>query len=266
LQTAARVSIPPHKQRLRPINGHSTITIDGLRKSYDRLWAEPVLAVDDVSFSVERGTIVGLIGPNGAGKSTLIQCLLGLLIPDEGTLSIFGQSPRTKAVKKQLGYLSEDFRTYDFLTPVNVLRFFGGLSGVPEAPLEDRIEDVLRAFGLADAAENNVGSFSKGMNQRLGMAQALLHDPELLVLDEPFTGLDPEGRRTIIDVLLEKKEEGKTIFFSSHILADIERVCDRVLIIDRGDVIRSGTLDDLLRLQHETLEDFYMEIVPSIGA
>lgn len=253
----------PQSERPSATESERAITVEALTKSYSRVLGAEVQAVNGVSFSVEQGTIVGLIGPNGAGKSTIIQCLLGLLHPDQGTISVFGKAPRSRDVQRRIGYLSEEFETYSFLTAEEVLRFLGGLSGRSDAAAQARIEDVLNLVGLSGEGGNKVQSFSKGMNQRLGMAQALLHDPELLILDEPFTGLDPEGRRRIIDLLLEKGENGTTVFFSSHILADIERLCDRILIIDQGEVVQAGTLDDLLQPEWDTLEELYMEVVPS---
>jgi ABC-2 type transport system ATP-binding protein len=224
----------------------SAISITNLTKAYRKGFRrQPVKAVDSLSLTIEKGSVMGLIGPNGAGKTTTIYCLLGLLIPDSGSISIFGHDPKSVAARECMGFQSEIFHTYDFLRPKKALQFYGRLSGMDSANLDQKIDAQLEKLGLGQALNQKVGSFSKGMKQRLGVAQALLHDPELLILDEPFTGLDPEGRKLISDIVLSEKGRGKTIFFSSHILSDIERLCDQVTMIREGGVVMSGEMSDI---------------------
>lgn len=202
-------------------------------------------AVNNLSFSVEGGSVVGLVGPNGAGKSTTIYCMLGLLFPDEGSVRLFGEAPQSKAVRRRIGFQSEIFHTYDFLKPKEAIRLYGRLSGMPVQALDSKIDEMLDRFGLEGASNRKIKSFSKGMKQRLGMVQALLHDPDLIILDEPSTGLDPEGRKVVSDIIFEEKAKGKTIFFSSHNLRDVERLCDRVIMIRKGEVVVDGSLSDI---------------------
>lgn len=224
----------------------AVVSIQNLSKSYRiGISIHKFKAVDNLSCEIEEGTVVGLIGPNGAGKTTTIHCLLGMLLPDEGTVSLFGREPSDPEARKRLGYQSEIFHTYDFLKPQDALRFYGKLSGLPETGLESRIDEELESLGLGNARQKKVKHFSKGMRQRLGVAQALLHDPDLLILDEPFTGLDPEGRKKISERVMEEKARGKTVFFSSHNLADIERLCDQVVMIREGKVVMEGNIREL---------------------
>ena len=220
------------------------ISIQGLTKTYNQgLFKDKVLAVDDLSMTIPEGSVVGLIGSNGAGKTTTIYCILGTLIPDAGQISIYGHPPQSLEAKKRIGFQSEIFNTYSFLKPEKALSFYGKLAGINSDNLPARIDEKLSRLELSGAKNQKVKSFSKGMNQRLGIAQALLHDPDLLILDEPFTGLDPQGRREIIEIIQEEKAKGKTIFFSSHILSDIERVCDKVVMMRNGKVVLSGDID-----------------------
>lgn len=222
------------------------VSIDKLTKIYrSGITRKKFKAVNDLSFSVEQGSVVGLVGPNGAGKSTAIYCMLGLLIPDEGSIRLLGEPPQSKAARRRIGFQSEIFQTYDFLKPKDAARFYGRLSGMEQPVLEAEIDEKLERMRLADASNRKIKSFSKGMKQRLGMVQALLHDPDLLILDEPFTGLDPEGRKVISDIIFEEKDKGKTIFFSSHNLRDVERLCDRVIMIRKGEVVMNGSLKDI---------------------
>ncbi|MGK7371720.1 MAG: ABC transporter ATP-binding protein [Candidatus Halalkalibacterium sp. M3_1C_030] len=222
------------------------ISIQGLRKEYKQgLFKNKVLAVDDLSMTISEGSVVGLIGSNGAGKTTTIYCILGTLLPDEGEISIFGHPPQSLEARRRIGFQSEIFNTYDFLKPEKALSFYGKLAGMESRNLSDQIEEKLSRLGLTGATNQKVKSFSKGMNQRLGIAQALLHDPDLLLLDEPFTGLDPQGRREIVEIIQEEKSKGKTIFFSSHILSDIERVCDKVIMMRKGKIVLSGDIDQV---------------------
>ena len=212
------------------------LRIAGLSKTFRGL-RRSVAAVRDVTLEVEPGSVVAFVGPNGAGKTTTIYAVLGLLRPTRGTITVFGQPAGSVAARRRVGFVSEIFYTYPYRTARDAMRFYGRLSGLAGDDLEARIPRWLERLGLGDAIDRKVGRFSKGMVQRLGLAQALLHDPDLLVLDEPTTGLDPEGRRLVAEIVLEEKARGRAIFLSSHILSDVERTCDRVVMIRSGEVV-----------------------------
>ena len=212
------------------------IEIDALTKIYrSGVRRRPVYAVKNLALTVPRGSIVAFVGPNGAGKTTTIHTLLGFLKPNSGRVRVFGQAPGPE-MRRKIGYQSEIFHTYPFYKPRDVLRFYGQLSGMSKAGVDAAAPALLARMGLGDVPSRPVGTFSKGMTQRLGLAQALLHDPELLILDEPTSGLDPEGRRLVLDIIRDEKQRGRTVFLSSHILADVERTCDTVVMIRRGEV------------------------------
>ncbi len=222
------------------------IEVEGLCKNFGGRWRKrKVRAVHDVSLRVERGSVVAFVGPNGAGKTTTIYALLGLLQPDRGSVRLFGDPAGSLAARRRIGFQSEIFFTYGFKTAAQALRFYGGLSGIPAGKIDDAVARQLARLGLAEAASRAVRGFSKGMVQRLGLAQALLHEPELLILDEPTTGLDPEGRKLVADIILEEKARGTTIFLSSHILSDVERTCDRVIMMRQGSVVFAQGMADL---------------------
>ncbi|WP_198679302.1 ABC transporter ATP-binding protein [Thermomonospora amylolytica] len=211
----------------------------GLRKRYRRR-----TAVDDVSFAVGRGEVVGLLGPNGAGKTTVIKILLGLVRPDAGDVLLLGRPARDPRARARVGYLPELFRYQPWLTAAEVLDLHVRLAGVP-VPVQERRE-CLAMVGLADRAGDRVGGFSKGMQQRLGLAVALVARPELVVLDEPTSALDPIGRADVRDLLLSLKARRVAVLLNSHLIGEVERVCDRVVILDKGRVAASGTLAELL--------------------
>jgi ABC-2 type transport system ATP-binding protein len=211
----------------------------GLRKRYGRQ-----LAVEDVSLQVDRGEIVGLLGPNGAGKTSVIKMLLGLVRPDGGEVMLLGQSATDPAARTRVGYLPELFRYQPWLSATEVLALHVRLSGIGVTAKEQR--DCLTLVGLAERAGDRVGGFSKGMQQRLGLAVALVAGPELVVLDEPTSALDPLGRADVRDIVLELKARGVAVLLNSHLIGEVERVCDRVVILDRGRVAASGTLAELL--------------------
>jgi ABC-2 type transport system ATP-binding protein len=228
------------------------IEIDGLAKTFrSRLRRREVHAVRDVSLRVDRGRVFAFVGPNGAGKTTTIYALLGLLRPDRGTVRLFGQPAGSLAARRRTGFQSEIFYTYGFKTATSALRFYGRLAEMNDSALAAAVPRQLERLGLAGAADRKVGGFSKGMVQRLGIAQALLHGPDLLILDEPTTGLDPEGRKLVADIILEEKARGTTVFLSSHILSDVERTCDHVIILNRGNVALSDSMDNLRRSADE---------------
>ena len=211
----------------------------GLRKRYGRQQA-----VADVSFEVGRGEIVGLLGPNGAGKTSVIKMLLGLVHADEGEVMLLGRPGNDPAARARVGYLPELFRYQPWLSPTEVLTLHVRLSGIGVTAAEQR--DSLAMVGLADRADDRLGGFSKGMQQRLGLAVALVAGPELVVLDEPTSALDPLGRADVRDIVLTLRERGVAVLLNSHLIGEVERVCDRVVILDRGEVAASGTLAELL--------------------
>jgi len=230
----------PHKSG-GPLSA-PVIEIRNLTKVYRRgLRRTGLHAVQDLSITVKPATAVAFVGPNGAGKTTTILALLGLLKPTAGTIQVFG-TPLDTAVLRRIGYQPEIFHTYPFYTAQEALQYYGRLTGLTAVSLGQLIPSLLDRVGLADAADRKTATFSKGMTQRLGLAQALLHDPELLILDEPTSGLDPEGRRLVLEIIRSEKARGRTVFLSSHILSDIERTCDEVLMIRQGQIVFAESL------------------------
>jgi ABC-2 type transport system ATP-binding protein len=217
----------------------TAVSSTGLRKRYGRQ-----TAVDDVSFRVGRGEIVGLLGPNGAGKTSVIKMLLGLVRPDAGAITMLGRPVADPRSRTAVGYLPEMFRYQPWLTPVELLALHVQLTGTAVPPADQR--QSLAAVGLADRADDRLGGFSKGMQQRLGLAVALVARPELVVLDEPTSALDPLGRADVRDLLLDLRSRGVAVLLNSHLIGEVERVCDRVVILDKGRVAASGTLGELL--------------------
>jgi len=207
---------------------------------------ERVVAVHDLSLRVEKGEVYGLLGPNGSGKSTTLKILLGLVAATSGETRVFGEDSSSVRSRRDVGFLPENPYFYKFLTGAETVGFFGKLSGMSGDALETRVAELLELVGLKDAAARRVGSYSKGMLQRVGLAQALVQDPGLLVLDEPTAGVDPVGSREIRDLILELKARGKTVLLCSHLLSQVQEVCDRVGILARGRLVREGRVDDLL--------------------
>ncbi len=205
-----------------------------------------VTALDGLHLRVEEGSISGFVGPNGAGKTTTIKILVGLIGPSRGTASIFGRPISDPASRTVVGYLPENPSFHEFLRPLEVLDLLGRLSGLSGGELRRRSDEVLELVGLSHARDLTVRKFSKGMVQRLGLAQAILHDPPLLILDEPMSGLDPIGRKDVRDLIVALRRRGKTIFFSTHILNDVETICDRVGMVLKGRLVAEGTLGSLL--------------------
>ena len=203
-------------------------------------------AVDGISFTVERGEVVGFLGPNGAGKTTTIKCLLDLIHPDAGTIEILGRPHSQPRSRESLGFLPENPYFYEYLTAREFLAFTADLFGLGKKETGERIASLLKLVGLERAADLPLRKYSRGMLQRAGLAQALVNDPKLVVLDEPLGGLDPLGRKEIRDIIVRFKDEGKTVFFTSHILQDIEMICDRVAIIVGGRIVKEGGLRDLV--------------------
>jgi ABC-2 type transport system ATP-binding protein len=227
--------------------GQTVVSVRGLTKIFKDFWGRPkAKAVDNVDFEVHKGEVFGLLGPNGSGKSTTVKMLLGLLYPTRGHIEVFGHSPRHVATKAHIGYLPEESYLYRFLDSHETLDFFGNLFDLPPAQRKERNEQLLEMVGLSQVRTRVVGEFSKGMQRRIGLAQALINDPDLVILDEPTAGLDPIGCREVKDLILALARRGKTVILSSHLLADVENVCDRVVIYYGGRIHAQGTLRELL--------------------
>ena len=211
-----------------------------------------VRAVKDVSLQIAPGEVYGLIGPNGSGKSTTMKALLGLVAPTSGSCSIFGRNSLKVDSRSEVGFLPENPYFYKHLTAAETVRFYGKLCGMRGRKLRDRIGELLELVGLQDARNRRLKGFSKGMLQRIGLAQAMVQDPRLLILDEPTAGVDPTGSREIRDLILELKERGITVFLCSHLLEQVQQVCDRVGIINEGVLVKEGSLDHLISLENRT--------------
>lgn len=223
------------------------IEIRDLTKEYPMgLFKKRVKVLDNISMAINVGEIFGFLGPNGAGKTTTLKIILGLNRPTSGTIMILGRDHEDPTVKEELGYLPERPYFYDYLTANEFLTFYAGLFGLRGQQVKGKVVALLERVGLEDARDLPLRKFSKGMLQRIGIAQALINDPKLVILDEPMSGLDPIGRREVRDLILNLKREGKTVFFSSHIISDVEMICDRVVILNKGKVMAEGTIDDLL--------------------
>ncbi|HET7440839.1 MAG TPA: ABC transporter ATP-binding protein [Terriglobales bacterium] len=232
------------------------IEILGLEKTYSvGFWRKrPRIALRPLRLAVEEGEIFGFLGPNGAGKTTTLKLLMGLVSPTSGSARILGKDWNDPAVKAQIGFLPEQPYFYDHLTARELLDYYGQLSGVPAKERNARVEAMLARVGLPDVGGVQLRKFSKGMLQRVGIAQAILHDPKVVFLDEPMSGLDPMGRREVRDLIEQLKKEGKTVFFSTHILSDAEALCDRVAIIHLGELRGVGAVADLTSTVHGNVE------------
>lgn len=228
-------------------NGEVVVSVRGLTKVFKDFWNRPkARAVDNVDFEVRRGEVFGLLGPNGSGKSTTVKLLLGLLYPTKGHIEVFGHSPRHVKTKARIGYLPEESYLYRYLNSRETLDFFGNLFHLDKGERNNRAEQLLEMVGLSQTRTRAVGEFSKGMQRRIGLAQALINDPDLVILDEPTAGLDPIGCREIKDLIIALARRGKTVILSSHLLSDVEDVCDRVVIYYGGKIQAMGTLKELL--------------------
>ncbi|MDD4538462.1 MAG: ABC transporter ATP-binding protein [Lentisphaeria bacterium] len=225
----------------------------GLTKVFKDFWNRPkARAVNGIDFTIKQGQVFGLLGPNGSGKSTTVKMILGLLYPTRGVLKVFGEEPRNVDMKSRIGYLPEETYLYRYLTAMETLDFFGALFGLSEEMRRERGEQLLNMVGLAHAFNRPVGEFSKGMARRIGLAQALVNDPDLVILDEPTSGLDPIGCREVKDVIRLLASRGKTIILCSHLLADVQDVCDDVLVLYGGKVRASGPLKSILSEEDKT--------------
>ncbi|MDB4971671.1 MAG: transporter, ATP-binding protein [Myxococcaceae bacterium] len=234
---------------------HKTFRVGFFRKRIE--------AVRGVSFDVKQGETFGLLGPNGAGKTTTIKSILRLIHPDRGSIRLFGKE-LSLASMQRIGYLPENPYVYQYLRAPEFLDLCGRLMGMDAAARELRSREMLELVGLAHAVDRPIGRFSKGMMQRVGLAQALLHDPELLILDEPMSGLDPIGRKQVRDIILGQRKRGKTLIFTSHVLSDVEMLCDRIAIVNRGQVVARGTLDELLRREVRRVRIQLENVAPAL--
>ena len=234
----------------------TAIQVESLEKTFKDGWfgRRPIRALRKISFAVERGSIFGLLGPNGAGKTTLIKILLGLVYKSGGRATLLGQPAGDRRGRAQVGYLPEHHRIPRHLNGYGALAYYGGLSGLVPSQVRRRRDELLHRVGLGEWGGVSVRKYSKGMLQRLGLAQAILHDPELLILDEPTDGVDPVGRSELRTLLQELKSEGKTIFINSHLLQEVELVCDRVAILDQGTLMRVGTLAEITDQREREIE------------
>jgi ABC-2 type transport system ATP-binding protein len=223
----------------------TAIEVEGVRKTY----GGGVEALRGVSLSVQSGEVFGLLGANGAGKTTLVKILLDVVRPTAGRTSLLGVSSRKVAARRPVGYLPEDHRFPEYHTPRSAMAFYGGLSGRGRAWSRRRGDELLAEVGLEEAADRKIRSFSKGMKQRLGLAVALVAEPQLLLLDEPTDGVDPLGRVQIRELLEREKKAGRTVFVNSHLLSEVEQVCDRVAILAHGAVVRTGTIGELTKAE-----------------
>ena len=224
------------------------VEIEDIHKTFPGHWGKGgVYAVKGVSLSIPQGGVYGLIGPNGSGKSTIMKALVGLLAPDSGSCRVFGKPATASSNRREIGFLPENPYFYKFLTGEETVRFYGRLCGLRGAELKERTQELLELVDLTEAAHRRLGGYSKGMLQRVGLAQALVQRPRLLVLDEPTAGVDPIGSRAIRDIILNLKEQGMTVFLCSHLLEQVQEICDRVGILYRGVMIAEGTMEELTR-------------------
>ncbi|MEE9521679.1 MAG: ABC transporter ATP-binding protein [candidate division NC10 bacterium] len=231
------------------------VKTEGLTKEFRTgFWRTRVRVLHDLNLEVRQGEIFGYLGPNGAGKTTTMNLLMGLIYPTAGRAWILGRDVSDVAVKAAVGFLPENPYFYTYLTGWEFLNFYGQLFGIPSGERRRRIEELLHLVGLSDAGKLQLRKYSKGMLQRIGLAQALINDPQAVFLDEPMSGLDPVGRKEVRDRILSLKAKGKTVFFSSHIIPDVEMICDRVGIIVNGRLIRVGPLEELLGSELESIE------------
>jgi ABC-2 type transport system ATP-binding protein len=241
-------------------------TVD-LTKVYADFWGRPrVAALEGLTLEVRQGEVFGLLGPNGSGKTTTIKLLLGLLRATRGDAFVFGRDPSDQAVKHRLGYLPEETYLYQFLNAEETLAFFGSLFRMPAAVLKRRSDELIGMVGLGHARKRRLGEYSKGMARRLGLAQALINDPDLVILDEPTSGLDPLGSAEVKELIIRLKAAGKTVLLCSHLLADVEDLCDRIAILHQGTLRECGRVDDLLRSDDRVLVELAKPTAEQLAA
>lgn len=243
-----------------------SIFCDKVSKTFDAgLRKNKVNAVVELSFEVSKGEVFGIVGPNGAGKSTLLKMFMGFIRPSSGTIRLFGKSPQDPNSRNQLGYLPENPCFYEHLSAIELMRFSARVSGCSKRTTEERIDKLLKLLNIEHAKDRRIRGYSKGMVQRTGICFALIHDPDLIILDEPMSGLDPVGRKLLVDLILDLKKQGKTILFCSHILNDVERLCDRVAVMHQGQLKAILSQKDLAAEQAKTseniLEKLFLELI-----
>ncbi len=232
---------------------NAAVAIQGLTKIFPvPLHRHSIVAVRDLNLRVEPGEVYGLLGPNGSGKSTTLKIILGLVSPSHGRTEIFGRDSRLVESREAVGFLPENPYFYKYLSGEETLRFFGRLCRLGGARLKNRTDELLELVGLTKARKRRLGTYSKGMLQRIGLAQALIHEPKLLVLDEPTAGVDPAGSRQIRDLIVDLKRRGITVLLSSHLLAQAQEICDRVGILADGVLVREGRLEELIAIENQT--------------
>jgi ABC-2 type transport system ATP-binding protein len=217
--------------------------------------------LDGLDLKVRAGEMFGFLGPNGAGKSTTIKSLLGLIQPASGEVLVHGVSPDHPSARRRIGFLPEEAMYYRFLTPMEILRFYGDICGVERGLLTRRIEELLKLVGMWEVRNRQIKTFSKGMTQKISLAQALIHDPDTLILDEPTSGLDPIARMDLRSLLKDLRHQGKTIFFSSHELSEAELLCDTIAIIKNGKIIKTGSVESVLAGKEHNLERFFIDTI-----
>jgi len=248
----------------------AAISIQHLTKIYPIPFKrEVVTAVKDLSLEVEAGQVYGLLGPNGSGKSTTMKIVLGLVSPTAGRTEIFGRNSTRVESREDVGFLPENPYFYKYLTGAETLRFYGKICGLHGTKLRERTRELLALVGLENAADRRLGGYSKGMLQRIGLAQALVQEPRLLVLDEPTAGVDPAGSREIRDLILDFKKRGITVLLCSHLLGQVQEICDRIGILHQGALVREGRLEELISIESQTeliLEDATPELLAEIEA
>ncbi|MEA1964984.1 MAG: ABC transporter ATP-binding protein [Candidatus Aerophobetes bacterium] len=241
------------------------IKTEGLSKTYKGykgfLKKRRVLALEKVNLKVRKGEVFGLLGLNATGKSTLLKMLLGFVFSDEGKVEILKKEKVNSWIKQRIGFLPEDPCFYEYLSAYEFLVFLGKLFKVKKMARERRIKDALSLVGLTEDKKTRIKEFSKGMSQRLGIAATLINNPEILLLDEPMSGLDPLGRKRVKDIILTLKRDGKTVFFSSHILSEVEEICDRIGIIHKGKLIYTGEIKTIKEKGEGSLEKFFIDLV-----
>lgn len=246
------------------------VAVTGLTKAFPiPFHRRSILAVRDLNLRVEAGQVYGLLGPNGSGKSTTLKIILGLVSPTRGKTQIFGRDSSEVSSREAVGFLPESPYFYKYLTAAETLRFYGKLCGLRGPKLTQRVGELLELVGLTNARDRRLGGFSKGMLQRIGLAQALVHEPRLLVLDEPTAGVDPAGSREIRNLIFDLKKRGITVLLSSHLLEQVQEVCDRVGILANGVLVREGLMNDLLGLENRTeivLENASPDLLAQIAA
>lgn len=247
---------------MRPVQ-NSVIQIQGLAIKYRArgFRQNSTVAVKNLDLEIQRGEIFGFLGPNGAGKTSTIQVLLGFVQPASGTASLFGIDSRQPIARQRIGYLPELTYYYKFLTAEELLRFYAKIFQIPRAETDKRIAQLLKLVELESAGKRLIKTYSKGMQQRVGLAQALINNPDLLILDEPTSGLDPLGRMKVREIIQRLKNEGKTVFFSSHELGEVETVCDRVAILNKGELKAVGPVSDIAGQHHGNLEKAFLDII-----